>query len=170
MERSCRSKFLQYAAARSRQVSRHDPSGPRAEPQPRLVIDRVDDAIAVYKAVFGAELVERFAAPNGVVVHAAIQIGASVFSIAEEVPDWKLLAPPTVGGSPVLLHLTLPDPDEACARMVERGGTVAVPIADRFWGRREGRIRDPLGHLWILSCPIAKPGDDEIQRRLTETS
>jgi PhnB protein len=71
--------------------------------------------------------------------------------------------------TPVLLHLTLPDPDAACARTIERGGAVVIPIQDRPWGKREGRVRDPFGHLRILSRPIEALTADEIQLRLARS-
>ena len=40
------------------------------------------------------------------------------------------------------------------ARMTEHGGEVVIPIADRPYGKREGRIRDPFGHLWIVSTHL----------------
>lgn len=135
---------------------------------PRLVIARVDDAIAFYQAVFDAEPLERFVDADGVVVHAAIRIGTSIVTMAEEMKSWKLLAPDAVGGSPVLLYLTLPDPDSACARMVARDGEVIIPIADRPYGKREGRVRDPFGHVWVLSRPTESLRHDEIQRRLSQ--
>jgi PhnB protein len=121
--------------------------------QPRLVLSRVDEAVVFYEACFGAKLIEHFVDPNGVVIHAAMLIGASIVTMTEEVSSWELLAPPSIGGSPVLLHLTVPDPDATCTRMTERGAHVVVSIEDRPWGRREGRVRDPWGHLWILSRP-----------------
>lgn len=139
------------------------------EVQPRLVVERVDDAIAFYRFAFGAEQIERFVDASGVVVHAAIRIGASTLTMAEEVKAWKLLGPAAIGGSPVLLHLTLPDPDSACARMIERGGVVVIPLEDRPYGKREGRVRDPFGHLWILSRPIEALSGDEIQQRLVSS-
>jgi uncharacterized glyoxalase superfamily protein PhnB len=93
----------------------------RIEVQARLVIERVDDAIAFYRAAFGAELIERFVDASGVVVHAAIRIGTSIVTMAEEVKAWKLLGPTAIGGSPVLLHLTLQDPDGVCARLEQLG-------------------------------------------------
>ena len=35
--------------------------------------------------------------------------------------------------------------------MVSAGAEVVFGIADQFYGRREGRLRDPFGHLWIIS-------------------
>ncbi|MBC8070561.1 MAG: VOC family protein [Deltaproteobacteria bacterium] len=133
---------------------------------PRLVIADVDRAIAFYRAAFGCELLERFVTADGVVVHAAMRLGTSTFSMAEQVQSWQLLAPPELGGSAVLLHLTVDDPDTVCARVVELGGTVVIPIEDRNYGKREGRVRDPFGHLWILSHTLEQLTDEEIQRRL----
>ena len=41
-----------------------------------------------------------------------------------------------------------------------------VPIADRPWGKREGRVQDPFGHLWVFSKQIEDVTAEEIARRL----
>jgi hypothetical protein len=43
---------------------------------PRLIVEKVDDAIEFYRATLHAELVERYALTNGVVVHAALRLGS----------------------------------------------------------------------------------------------
>jgi PhnB protein len=35
------------------------------------------------------------------------------------------------------------------------------------YGERSGRIRDPFGHVWILSTHIEDVPSDELQRRYT---
>jgi uncharacterized glyoxalase superfamily protein PhnB len=35
--------------------------------------------------------------------------------------------------------------------LVEAGATEIVPVEDRPYGKCEGRVRDPFGHLWIIS-------------------
>jgi PhnB protein len=52
--------------------------------------------------------------------------------------------------------------------MVAAGARVVIAIADRPWGKREGRIADPSGHLWILSEPIEDVSEEESRRRLAE--
>lgn len=49
--------------------------------------------------------------------------------------------------------------------MVERGARVVVEIKDRPYGKREGRVRDPFGHLWVLSATIEQLTPSEIERR-----
>jgi uncharacterized glyoxalase superfamily protein PhnB len=50
--------------------------------------------------------------------------------------------------------------------MVEHGAVVIVPIEDRPHGRCESRLRDPFGHLWILSHVTEQLSDDEIRSRM----
>ena len=50
---------------------------------------------------------------------------------------------------------------------MEHGAVVIVPIEDRPYGRCEGRVQDPFGHLWILSHVTEQISDDEIRDRLS---
>ena len=68
------------------------------------------------------------------------------------------LSPATLGRTPVVLSLTFPNVDEAAARFIEAGGEVVIPVDDRPYGRRDGRLIDPFGHLWILGQPLTKTG------------
>ncbi len=40
--------------------------------------------------------------------------------------------------------------------MIKHDAEVIIPIQDRPYGKREGRFRDPFGHLWILSQELAQ--------------
>ena len=41
-----------------------------------------------------------------------------------------------------------------------------MEIKDRPYGKREGRIRDPFGHLWVLSTTVGQLSPTEIERRV----
>lgn len=133
---------------------------------PRLVVADVDHAMAIYADVFRAIPIERFEDMQGRVVHAAMTIGDGVFSLAQSVPEWGLLDPAMLGGSACLMLLNTDQPDALAESMVIAGGEIRVPVADRPWGKREGRIVDPMGHLWILSKRIEDVASEEIARRL----
>ena len=133
---------------------------------PRLIVDAPQEALDYYAATLDADIIENFADPEGRVVHAAFSVGNAILSLAESVPSWGLVSPSALGGSPCLLHLSVHDPDGTAARMVAAGGTQVIEIQDRPWGKREGRVADPSGHLWILSKPIEDVSEDEIRRRL----
>lgn len=71
-----------------------------------------------------------------------------------EEDDDHNLAPTTVGGTSVILSLTVPNADVAAARFLDAGGETVIPIGDRPYGRRDGRLKDPFGHVWILGHPL----------------
>lgn len=123
---------------------------------PRLVVKGVDDAIRFVEEAFGGTLAERFADVDGRVVHSKILLGDVAVSFVEEVPQWGWVSPLTLGGSPVLIQLDYENCDAVADRMIALGAEVVIAIENRAYGKREGRLRDPFGHLWILSQDIAK--------------
>jgi PhnB protein len=123
---------------------------------PRLIVRDVDAAIAFYRNALGAELVERFAEPDGRVGFAKLTLGGFPLSLSEEVPEWGWISPVSLGGSPVLIQLELEDCDLVAEKMVAEKAEIVIPIKDRPYGKREGRLRDPFGHLWILSQEVAR--------------
>lgn len=135
---------------------------------PRLIVANPDQALQYYQQALGAKIIERFTDDKDRVVHAAFSIDEAVISLAQSVPEWGLSDPLTLDGSAVLLHLTVSDPDESARRMIDAGGKIIIEVADRPYGKREGRIADPSGHLWILSKTIENLDNEEISRRLKE--
>ncbi|WP_106402336.1 VOC family protein [Actinocorallia populi] len=119
---------------------------------PRLVVPDPDLASAFYQDVLGAEQV--FRAPQGDDGRPAMidhRVGGSSFQLSPAVSAWGWLSPGDLGGSAVLLEIVVDDPDAVGERMTARGGEVVVPIENRPYGKRSGRVRDPFGHLWIIT-------------------
>lgn len=136
---------------------------------PRLIVSRPDEALDFYSKAMNASVIERFVDDQNRVVHAAFSIGNAVLSLAQSEPDWGLIDPMSLGGSPCLLHLSVHDPDQMASAFQEHGGQLVISIEDRPWGKREGRVADSSGHLWILSKTIEDVDPEEIQRRLGST-
>lgn len=119
---------------------------------PRLIVADPDRASAFYQVALGAEQV--FRGPSiddgrpAVIEH---RISDTFFRVSPAVTAWDWLSPSDLGGSPVLLEIEIDDPDTLGERMVSHGSQVLVPIENRPYGKRSGRIRDPLGHLWIIT-------------------
>ncbi|MEV5827753.1 VOC family protein [Spirillospora sp. NPDC052242] len=119
---------------------------------PRLIVDDPVRASGFYREVLGA--VEVFRAPLGedgrpsVIDH---RLGGASFRLSPAVSAWGWFSPGDLGGSAVLLEVEVGDPDGVAGRMVARGGEVVVPIENRPYGKRSGRVRDPFGHLWVIT-------------------
>ncbi len=136
------------------------------ELSPRLVVSDPDAAMEFYAQTFGAVQHERYTDGDDRVVHVGFSIGSQPLSLTQCVPEWGLLDPLSLGGSPCLLYISTDEPDEIAARFVAFGGKVLIKIADRPYGKREGRVADVSGHLWILSKTIEELPAEEIHRRL----
>lgn len=133
---------------------------------PYLILDGAAEAIAYYKAAFGATELMRLPMPGGKIGHAELQIGDSRFMLADEFPEMGARGPKSIGGSPVGLCLYLPDVDAAFARAVAAGGTVERPVADQFYGDRAGTLVDPFGHKWTLATHTEDVSAEEMARRM----
>lgn len=133
---------------------------------PRLVVDGADAAIEFYTRAFGAELVERYADPNGRVVHALLRAGPAVWAVKDAdgydpAPD-RAADPPA---QPVIMALYVDDPDAVAAAIVDGGGSVIFEVRDHPYGDRGGRLSDPFGHAWMVAARIEDLTPEEIQSR-----
>lgn len=121
---------------------------------PKLLVSDADAAIAFYTKALGAQLRLRVDDHGGVVSHAEIANDSIAFALAQSVTEWGWTDPESIGGSPVLMVLTVTDPDSTADRMVEHGAQIVIPVEDRPYGKRQGRIQDPFGHLWVINADL----------------
>src|SRR5215216_7301998 len=78
---------------------------------PYLCYDDATAAIEFYKKAFGAEELMRLKDASGKIGHAELKIADAVIMMADEYPEYGVLSPRTVGGSPVKMHLWVEDVD-----------------------------------------------------------
>lgn len=137
---------------------------------PYLIVDGADRALSWYSLAFGARELMRLKAPEGRVGHAEMEIGDSRVMLADEAPAHDARAPGAFGGSPVGLHLYVPDVDATIARAVAIGAEVKSQPEDKFYGDRMGTIIDPFGHIWHVATHIEDVPEAEIERRVAAMS
>ena len=121
---------------------------------PHLVCAGAAAAIEFYKKAFGAVEELRLPAPGGKLMHAMIRIGGAPIMLVDEAPEWGMLGPKSLKGSPVTIHLFVDDVDAFAARAVKAGATVTMPVQDMFWGDRYGTLEDPYGHRWSVATHL----------------
>lgn len=132
---------------------------------PHLVLRDAARAIDWYVAVFGAVEEFRLTEPSGKVGHAELRLGGGRLMLADEYPDYGALGPAAVGGTPVRLHLYVPDVDAVVSRAVDAGATLLRPVQDEFYGDRAGMLKDPFGHLWQLASRREEVSPEQMQQR-----
>jgi uncharacterized glyoxalase superfamily protein PhnB len=135
---------------------------------PHLVCARAGEAIDFYKKAFGAVEEARLPGPGGKIMHALIRIGGAPIMLVDEAPEWGMLGPQALKGSPVTIHLYTDDVDAFVARAVKAGAKVKMPVADMFWGDRYGTLEDPFGHQWSVATHTREVSPAEMATAMKE--
>ena len=130
-----------------------------------LTVRDAAKAIEFYQNAFGAVELFRLTEPGGKIGHAELAIGNSVVMLSDEYPDFGALSPQTIGGSPVKLHLSVPDADAAVETAIKAGATLVRPLVDEFYGERTAMVTDPFGLSWFIASPKETVSSEEMQRR-----
>jgi PhnB protein len=136
---------------------------PRGNLAPHLVCAGAADAIEFYKKAFGAEEMIVLAGEDKKIMHAAVSINGAMVMLVDENRNYGLLSPKALNGSPVIIHLNVPDVDRFFERAVAAGAKVIVPVEDMFWGDRYGQVEDPFGHRWSIATHLRDMDVDELK-------
>lgn len=119
---------------------------------PKLVVNDARKALDYYTRTLGAQVEDRHEA-EGRIVHSVVRVGPAAVLVKDA--DSVDRDPLSLGRPGVLLQLTVEDPDGVAAAMVDAGGDYVFEVADREYGARAGRVRDPFGHEWLVQTPLS---------------
>jgi len=129
---------------------------------PHIVVQGADRAAAFYCDAFGAEELSRIPTPDGRLMSVQLRIGDGILRLADEFPEMGVLAPPSIGGTAVVLALDVSDAAGVFAQAVAAGAEVRQPLTDMFWGDLHGQLDDPFGHRWNIGQHLRDVPHDEI--------
>jgi PhnB protein len=132
---------------------------------PYLHVKGAARALEFYERAFGAKVLFRMDQPDGRIGHAELQLGDSRVMLADEFPEMGVRSPQTIGGTPVTIHLYVEDVDATVARALAAGATLTRPVADQFYGDRNGGLTDPFGHVWFVATHVEDVDAEELSRR-----
>ncbi|HVG50809.1 MAG TPA: VOC family protein [Xanthobacteraceae bacterium] len=135
---------------------------------PHLVCANASAAIDFYKKAFNAVELHRIPGPNGKLMHGCVKIGDSMIFLVDEMPEWGALGPKALKGSPVTIHLQVPDVDNFTKRAIDAGAKATMPVADQFWGDRYGQVEDPFGHRWSIATHVRDVSPEEMQKAMQQ--
>jgi len=125
---------------------------------PNIIAEDAEQAVDFLKRAFGATENYRLTLSDGKITHCELRIGDSVVNLGTAMPDW-----PARG---IIAQLFVEAPDGLFERAVQAGATAMMPMADMFFGVREGRVSDPFGNVWIIATLKERLSPEEMQRRL----
>ena len=140
-------------------ADRRDPIGIKAV-TPYLAVRNARAAITFYSAAFGARQKLLIEEQDGRIGHATLGIGPAEIYLADEHPEFEnVVGPETLGGTSVTLDLEVDDVDAAVERAVAAGAILIRPPDHPASGVQAGKVRDPFGHVWLITRIIDDPED-----------
>jgi PhnB protein len=137
-----------------------DPTGVRAV-TPYLAVRNARAAIAFYRLAFGARQKLLIEEQDGRIGHATLGIGPAEIYLADEHPEFEqVVGPQTLGGTSVTIDLEVEDVDAVVDRAVDAGAELIRPPDHPTSGVQAGKVRDPFGHIWLITHVIGHVGGD----------
>jgi PhnB protein len=129
---------------------------------PHIVVQGAERAAAFYRDAFGAEEISRIPTPDGRLMSVQLRIDDGLIHLADEFPELGVLAPPSIGGTAVVLALDVTNAGAVFAQAVAAGADVRRPLQEMFWGDLHGQLDDPFGHRWNIGQHVRDVPHDEI--------
>ena len=121
---------------------------------PQLFINNGVKDISFYSKAFGATERLCFLNDDDSVHVAELSINGAIFHIHEITEKSYLFSPEKHNGTTVLVGIFVPDVDAVMKSAIEAGATEISPAKDYEYGYRQGEIKDPFGHLWLIEKRI----------------
>jgi PhnB protein len=84
---------------------------------------------------------------------AELSIDGAMFHLHEETSGSGKFSPEKLNGTSVLVGLFVPDVDTVITKAITAGATVS-PAQSYDYGYRQGEIKDPFGHRWLIEMKI----------------
>lgn len=124
---------------------------------PYLITRDAPGVLRLLREAFGGEEIECMRHKDGRIMHAEVRIGGSVIMLSEGSADY----PP----QPSMVHVYVPDCDEAYRRAPACGASSVREPADQFYGDRSAGVRDTGGTQWWIATHQEDVSRDELERR-----
>lgn len=121
---------------------------------PQLYIKHGVTDISFYEKAFGAVELRRFSNDDGTIHVSELSINGTLFHLHEETARVSHFSPERVNGTTVLIGLFVEDVDAVINKALEAGAEVVSPAQSYDYGYRQGEIKDPFGHVWMIEMKI----------------
>lgn len=122
---------------------------------PQLYIPHGTKDILFYQKAFGAALLRTWNNDDGSVHVAEWSLNCALFYLHENSERLQLYSPADCKGvGTTVIGLFVEDVQAVVEKAVGAGAVVLSPVTDYEYGYRQGEIRDPFGHIWMIQKKI----------------
>jgi len=121
---------------------------------PQLIIKSGITDISFYEKAFDAVELRRWTNDDGSIHVAELSIDGAMFHLHEEKLSAGNFSPHYNKGTSVLVGLFVTDVDKVIDKAIEAGATLVSPAQSYDYEYRQGQIKDPFGHVWLIEMKI----------------
>ncbi len=121
---------------------------------PQLYIKNAVRDIDFYSKAFGAIELRRWTNDDGSLHVAELSIDGAIFHLHEEVHGSGSFSPDKYNGTTTTIGLFVPDVDAVMNAAIAAGAIETSPAQDYDYGYRQGEVKDPFGHHWLIEMKI----------------
>jgi PhnB protein len=121
---------------------------------PQLLIKSGVTDISFYSKAFDAVELRRWSNPDGTLHVAELSIQGAIFHLHEENSKKAFCSPETLNATTTLIGLFVSDVKEVFEKALAAGASAVSPVRDYEHEYRQGELKDPFGHLWLIERKI----------------
>lgn len=121
---------------------------------PQLLINNGVKDISFYMRAFGATENLCFRDDDGSIHVAELSINGTIFHLHEVTAKPYYFSPDKHNGVTTIIGLFVEDVDAVMNNAIKEGAVEINPAKDYEYGYRQGEIKDPFGHYWLIQKKI----------------
>jgi PhnB protein len=110
--------------------------------------------ITFYTKAFNAVEMMRFSNDDGGLHVAELNIDGATFYLHEQMQRPEIFNPDVHSGTTVTIALFVDDVHAVFNQALAAGAIEILPVTDHDYGYRQGELKDPFGHHWIIQKRI----------------
>jgi PhnB protein len=129
---------------------------------PYMIVESVEKELAFLKRVFNAEIKYDVKDAEGFISHSEVRIGDSTIMLGRANQNF----PPTES----MIYVYVDNADDVYEKALKEGAASLMKPEDRFYGNREGGVKDIYGNTWWIAQYIRTVPQEEIEQKMKEMS
>lgn len=127
---------------------------------PYLIVNSVEKQIDFLREVFNAEVGESVKQPDGQVMHGEVRIGDTTIMMGKANEKFPAMQN--------MNYVFVQNADKTYGKAIDYGAEHLMEPEDRFYGIREGGVKDVHGNTWWIAQFLEKVSSEELQQKLSE--
>ena len=124
---------------------------------PYIICSDAPRMIEFLEETFGAEVTFSHKNPDGKLGHAEVRVIDSMVMLSQARGNW--------GPMPAMYYIYVTDCDAVYRRALAAGATAIDEMSDRYYGDRNGGVKDFDGNMWFIGTHKEDVSPEELERR-----